>query len=77
MLRNRRDQDLEEPLLTSWERRVQRVSLRTKIVVSIVGLAVAPALVIAPVTILRVRDSLEQAAIQRIIFETASKALAD
>ena len=77
MLRNRRDQDLEEPLLTSWERRVQRVSLRTKIVVSIVGLAVAPALVIATVTILRVRDSLEQAALQRIIFETASKALAD
>lgn len=47
MARSRRDHDPEERLLASWERRVQRVSLRTKIVVPVVVLAVAPALVIA------------------------------
>lgn len=62
--------------MASWERRLQRVSLRTKIVVPIVVLAVVPALVIALVTILRVQASLEESAAQRIAHETASRALA-
>lgn len=73
---SRPDHDPEERLLASWERRVQRVSLRTKIVVPIVILAVAPALVIAIITLLRIQESLEESAAQRITFETASKALA-
>ncbi len=76
MARSRRDHDPEERLLASWERRVQRVSLRTKIVVPVVVLAVAPALVIAIVSLLRIQESLEESAAQRIMFETASKALA-
>lgn len=72
--RSRRDRDPGQGLLASWERRLQRVGLRTKIVVPIVVLAVAPALLIAVFALLRIHESLEESAAQTITFETASKA---
>ena len=58
----------------SWRRRVQHVSLRTKIVVPMVVLAVTPALAIGIFTISSLRNSLRQQAQQRLAFETASRA---
>lgn len=58
----------------SWKIRLQRVSLRTKIVVPMVVLAVVPAMVIGVFTISRMRESLRQTLVERIAFDTASRA---
>ncbi|MBI3939227.1 MAG: HAMP domain-containing protein [Acidobacteria bacterium] len=60
---------------TSWKRRLQHVSLLTKIVVPMVALAVVPAAAIGIFTISVIRESLRQNAAQRVTFETGSKAL--
>ncbi|MDP6980716.1 MAG: ATP-binding protein [Myxococcota bacterium] len=56
-----------------WIRRIQSVSLRTKLIVPMVGLAVVPALGIGAYTIFRMQETLEQTAIERIQFATASR----
>ncbi len=58
----------------SWKRRLQRVSLRTKIVVPMVALAVIPGVAIAIFMISSMRETLRQEAAQRVIFETTSRA---
>lgn len=62
------------PARSSWKRRLQHVSLRTKIVVPMVALAVVPATASGIFTISSIRESLRQNAVQRVTFETASKA---
>ena len=57
-----------------WTRRLQGVSLRTKLIVPMVGLAVAPALGIGAYTISRMQQTLEQTAVERIQFATATRA---
>lgn len=58
----------------SWKRNVQRVSLRTKIIVPVVGLAVVPVMLTGMFTISRTRDSLRERVVQRIEFDTVTKA---
>ncbi len=58
----------------SWKRSLQRVSLRTKLVVPMLALAITPAMAIGIFTITSMRDSLRQSAVQRVIFETSSRA---
>lgn len=67
---------LSSPNHRSWKRRVQHVSLRTKIVVPMVVLAVTPATAVAVFTISRMQESLRESAIERVVFETGSKARA-
>lgn len=62
------------PPRRSLKRLVQRVSLRTKIVVPMVTLAVAPTLIMGVFTITRTHQSLRDSAIRRVEFDTASKA---
>jgi len=56
-----------------WIRRIQGVSLRTKLIVPMVGLAVVPALGIGAYTISRMQQTLEQTAIERLEFATATR----
>ena len=61
-------------LAGSWKRRLQHVSLRTKIVVPMVILAVAPALAVGVLTISTALESLRQDANDRLRFDATSKA---
>lgn len=58
----------------SWRLGVQRVRLRTKIVVPMVALAIAPALAIGLFAIARNAQSLRAALLQRLEFDTTAKA---
>ncbi len=58
----------------SFGRRLQRVSLRTKIVVPMVALTVLPVVAIGVFTITWTRSSLHESAIERVDFDTSSKA---
>ncbi|MBI3008168.1 MAG: HAMP domain-containing protein [Candidatus Omnitrophica bacterium] len=60
----------------SWKHRLQHVRLRTKIVSPMVALAIIPAITIGIFTISRMQNSLREGAIQRVEFDTASKARA-
>ena len=60
----------------SCKRRLQHVRLRTKIVSPMVALAIIPAITIGIFTISRMQNSLRENAIQRVEFDTASKARA-
>lgn len=57
----------------AWRRGVQRVRLRTKIVVPVVALAVAPALAIGIFAVVRARAALHATAVQRVEFDAAAK----
>ncbi len=57
----------------SWTRRLQRVRLRTKIVVPILALAVIPATTIGVYTTSRMRDALREGVVERLAFDVASK----
>ncbi len=59
-----------------WQRRLQHVRVRTKIVVPMVILAVGPAVFIGLFMISSIRTSLRTAAIERVRFDAASKARA-
>ncbi len=59
-----------------WRRRLQHVRVRTKIVVPMVILAVAPAMFVGIFTITSSGSSLREAAIRRVEFDAASKARA-
>lgn len=58
----------------SWRLGVQRVRLRTKIVVPMVALAIVPALAIGLFAITRNAQSLRAALLQRLEFDTTAKA---
>ncbi len=64
------------PSKKSWKHRLQNVRLRTKIVIPMVVLAVLPSIGVGIFTISRMQKSLRQGAIQRVDFDTASKAQA-
>ena len=64
------------PSKKSWKHRMQNVRLRTKIVIPMVVLAVLPSIGVGIFTISRMQKSLRQGAIQRVDFDTASKAQA-
>ncbi len=68
--------DTPGPPEASWKHRLQSVSLRTKIVVPMVLLAIIPAATVGIFAIFRMQGSLRQSAIQRLKFDTASKAQA-
>ena len=67
---------LLSPPERSWKRRLQHVRLRTKIVSPLVALAIIPAITIGIFTISRMQNSLREGAIQRVEFDTVSKARA-
>lgn len=62
---------------SSWMRRLQHVSLRTKLVVPMVALAVFPAVGVGVFTISRMQSALERSAIERVrsVTETRVKSL--
>ena len=59
---------------SSLRKMLQRVSLRTKIVVPIVALAVVPVVLVGAFTISHTRDSLRASVAERVEFDTVSKA---
>ncbi len=61
------------PSADSWRRKLQHVSLRTKIVVPLVALALLPALVIGTFMIVKARGNLRESTILRAEFDTVSK----
>lgn len=61
------------PVPPLWARRLQHVSLRTKIVVPMVALAVIPALVIGLFAMFQGGKTLRRNAIERLRFDTATK----
>ena len=77
--RNSRSSQVSATERAPWIRRVQRVSLRTKLIVPIVGLAVLPALGIGAYTIARMQQTLERTAVERLQFaaETRARSLND
>jgi len=64
------------PSKKAWKRRLQSVPLRTKIAVPMVALAVLPTITVGIFVISRMQESLWQSAIQRVEFDTGSKARA-
>ncbi len=63
-------------LPSGLQRNLQRVRIRTKIVVPMVLLAVGPTLAIGAFMIWRARESLQESVVRRVAFDTASKARA-
>ncbi len=59
----------------TWKNRLQRVPLRTKVIVPMVLLSAIPTFAIGGFTISRMEDSLRERVVQRIEFDTYSKAL--
>lgn len=62
------------PTPRPWKRRLQHVSLRTKIVVPMVGLAVAPALIVGFFAVSQGQQSLRDSVVKRVAFDTDSRA---
>ncbi|MDP7398674.1 MAG: ATP-binding protein [Lentisphaeria bacterium] len=60
----------------TWQRRVQNVRLRTKIIVPMIVLTILPTVTIGYFAISRMRQTLHENAIQAIKFDTVSKARA-
>jgi signal transduction histidine kinase len=58
----------------SWKKRLQRVSMRTKIVVPMAALAIIPAMVVGIFSISRTRGSLKESTVQLIGFDAVSRA---
>lgn len=69
----RTSSDTRESEAAPWTRRLQRVRLRTKIVVPILALAVIPATTIGLYTTSRMRDALREDVVERLAFDVASK----
>ncbi len=63
-------------LPSGLQRNLQRVRMRTKIVVPMVLLAVGPTLAVGAFMIWRARESLQESVVRRVAFDTASKARA-
>lgn len=61
---------------SNLRRSLQRVRMRTKIVVPMVLLGVGPALAIGAFIILRAREALQESVVRRVAFDTAAKARA-
>ena len=64
------------PSAKSWRHRLQNVRLHTKITVPMVALSILPAIIVGIFTISTMQKSLGKSTIQRIEFDTASKAQA-
>ncbi|HDZ45164.1 MAG TPA: sensor histidine kinase [Phycisphaerae bacterium] len=62
------------PSKKAWKRRLQSVRLRTKIAIPMVALAVIPTITVGIFVMSRMQESLWQSAIQRVEFDTGSKA---
>lgn len=72
----RRDSAAPPPGPRTWRKRVQHVSLRTKIFVPVVGLAVLPAVTIGLFTASRMRSALRARVVQGVELDTQAKAMA-
>ncbi|MBI4614133.1 MAG: HAMP domain-containing protein [Planctomycetes bacterium] len=71
--RHRRDSELP-PTRGPWKRRIQHVTLRTKIVVPMALLALVPVAAIGTLASYRTREALLARVVERVEFDTGSKA---
>lgn len=62
------------PLARTWKRRLQKFSLRTKLVVPMVVLAVLQGVLGGGMGVLRMKDALRDSTLERIAFDATSKA---
>ncbi len=58
----------------TWKYRLQKVRLRTKILIPMIALAVIPAIAVGFFTIFQMQESLLRSAIQRVEFDAVFKA---
>ncbi|MBI1367138.1 MAG: HAMP domain-containing protein [Planctomycetes bacterium] len=62
------------PETSSIKKRLQHVSLHTKIIVPMVALAIVPVMIVGGFSITRMRGVLQELVVQRVVFDTESKA---